>query len=133
MNGFHNNLENLTIGNANFRHVLYTTKNIQLVLMCLSPGEEIGMETHEENDQFFRFEKGHGLVIIDTNEYEVSDGAAVIVPAGSKHNVINKSDIETLNFYTIYSPPHHKDGVIHRTKEESEKLEEHFEGKLTEK
>ncbi len=132
MKGYLDNIEKLTLKNNNFREVLYTGKHSQLVLMSLNPKEEIGMEVHEENDQFFRFEKGKGSVVIDGLEREVSDGDAVIVPAGAKHNVINASASDPLKLYTIYSPAHHKDGVYHRTKEVALKDDEHFDGKTTE-
>ena len=109
MKGFHANIEEETIANDNFRKVLYTGKHSQLVLMSLLPKEEIGMEVHEDNDQFFRFEKGQGKVIIDGNEYEVEDGHAIVVPSGAQHNVINVSETDDLKLYTIYSPAHHKD------------------------
>ena len=118
MKGFHTNIESATTDNTNFRHVLYTGKHSQLVLMSLLPHEEIGMETHPDNDQFFRFESGTGSVIIDGNEYTVEDGDAVVIPAGAKHNVINTGDSD-LKMYTIYSPAHHKDGVIRATKAEA--------------
>ena len=132
MKGFAANIEQKTLDNKNFRQVLYTGKNTQLVLMSIVPGGEIGMEVHPENDQFFRFESGKGKVIIDGNEYEVGDGHAVIVPAGAEHNVVNASDSEPLKLYTLYSPPHHKDGIIRRTKEEAEANEEDFAGVTTE-
>lgn len=132
MKGFTTNIEEDTLENASFRKVLYTAKHVQLVLMSLLPHEEIGMETHTENDQFFRFETGTGKCIIDGNEYEVKDGSAVIVPAGAKHNVINTSATEPLRFYTIYSPSHHKDGIIRKTKEEAEANDEEFDGTTTE-
>jgi mannose-6-phosphate isomerase-like protein (cupin superfamily) len=132
MKGFHSNIEKDTLENENFRKVLYTGKNSQLVLMSLTPNQEIGMEIHNENDQFFRFEKGSGKVIIDGNEYEVKDGSAIVVPAGSEHNVINTSATERLNLYTIYSPAHHKDGIVRATKEEAEANEADFDGKTTE-
>lgn len=132
MKGFCSNIENDTLGNDNFRKVLYTGKHSQLVLMSLLPNEEIGMEVHEENDQFFRFEKGQGKVVIDGNEYQVSDGFAVVVPAGSQHNVINISDSEELKLYTIYSPAHHQDGVVRKTKQEAEANGPEFDGKTTE-
>jgi len=132
MKGFKSNIEKETLENNNFRKVLYTSKYSQLVLMSLKPKEEIGMETHEKNDQFFRFESGQGKCIIDGNEYEVTDGDAVIVPAGAKHNVINISDTKALKLYTIYSPPNHKDGIIRKTKEEAETIEEKFDGTTTE-
>jgi mannose-6-phosphate isomerase-like protein (cupin superfamily) len=132
MKGFHVNMEKETLENSDFRRVLYTGKNSQLVLMNLKPLEEIGKEVHHENDQFFRFEKGVGKCIIDGNEYELSDGIAIVVPAGAEHNIINTSPSEDLKFYTIYSPPHHKDGIIRQTKEEAEANEADFDGHTTE-
>lgn len=132
MKGFYVNIENDTLENENFRKVLYTGKNCQLVLMSLKPGEEIGMEIHNENDQFFRFEEGEGKCIIDGNEYDVEDGSVIIVPAGAEHNIINTSDEFDLKLYTIYAPPHHKDGIIRKTKEEAENNEEDFDGNTTE-
>jgi len=132
MKGYKDNIEKLTLENENFRKVLYTANHSQLVLMTLKPMEEIGLEVHEDTDQFFRFESGHGKVIIDDNIYEVSDGDAVIVPSGSNHNVINTSSDESLKLYTIYSPAHHKDKTIHQTKEEAEANEEEFDGVTTE-
>ena len=132
MKGYSINIEKATEDNENFRQVLYTAKHSQLVLMSLKPGEEIGEEVHDNLDQFFRFEEGEGKVVIDETEHEVEDGFAVIVPAGSKHNVINTSFEEPLKLYTIYSPPEHRDGVMRQTKEEAEAQEEHFDGKTTE-
>ena len=132
MQGFNQNIEDLTKENKDFRRVLYTGKNTQLVLMSIAPGSEIGREVHEENDQFFRFEAGQGIVTIDDNEYTVADGSAVIVPAGAWHNVINTSDAESLQLYTLYSPPHHKDGIVRATKEEAEANEADFDGVTTE-
>ena len=132
MKGFKTNIEKDTLENRNFRKVLYTGIHSQLVLMSLRPKEEIGMETHTENDQFFRFEAGQGKVIIDGNEYEVGDGVAIIVPSGAKHNIINISDSKELKLYTIYSPPHHKDGIVRATKKEAEANDEEFDGKTTE-
>ena len=132
MKGYSINIEKATEDNENFRQVLYTAKHSQLVLMSLKPGEEIGEEVHDNLDQFFRFEEGEGKVVIDETEHEVEDGFAVIVPAGSKHNVINTSSEEPLKLYTIYSPPEHRDGVMRQTKEEAEAQEEHFDGKTTE-
>jgi mannose-6-phosphate isomerase-like protein (cupin superfamily) len=131
MKGFHSNIEKETLENKHFRKVLYTSKNSQLVLMSLKPHEEIGVETHKENDQFFRFESGRGMVIIDGNEHIVSDGIAIVIPAGSKHNVINMGHTE-LKMYTIYSPAHHRDGVIHHTKADALASDEEFDGKTTE-
>jgi len=132
MKGFNANIEKETLANDNFRKVLYTSKHSQLVLMSLKPGEEIGMEVHNENDQFFRFEQGQGKVIIDGNEYEVSDGSAVVVPSGAQHNVVNISDSDDLKLYTIYSPAHHKDGIVRATKAEAEANEAEFDGQTTE-
>ena len=131
--GFCQDLEEATIANNDFRRVLYTGEHIQLVAMSLAPGEEIGEEVHEDRDQFFRFEEGEGLVIIDGKENKVSDDYAVIVPAGCKHNVKNVSD-EPLQFFTLYGPPEHKDKTVHKTKEQAEADEErdHFDGKTTE-
>lgn len=132
MKGYVVNIEQETLENTNYRRVLYTGRHSQLVLMSLRPGEEIGREVHPENDQFFRFEKGVGKVIIDGNEYEVSDGTAVVVPAGAEHNVINTSDSEFLKLYTIYSPPHHKDKIVRGTKEEAEIEDAPFDGVISE-
>jgi len=130
--GFRGDIEKMTLENENFRQVLYTGEHNQLVLMSLKPNEEIGMEVHEDNDQFFRFEKGMGKVIIDSTEYEVGDGVAVVVPSGAQHNVINTSDAEDLKLYTIYSPAHHKDGIVRVTKAEAEANEAEFAGQTTE-
>jgi mannose-6-phosphate isomerase-like protein (cupin superfamily) len=132
MKGFHANIEKETLENVNFRKVLYTGQHSQLVLMSLKPREEIGMEVHPENDQFFRFEKGEGKCIIDGNEYEVRDGSAIVVPAGAQHNVVNTSGTDDLKLYTIYSPAHHKDGIVRTTKQEAETNEEEFDGVATE-
>lgn len=132
MKGFNANIEKETLENTNFRKVLYTGKHNQLVLMSLKPKEEIGMEIHAENDQFFRFEQGKGKCIIDGNEYNVEDGSAIVVPAGAEHNIINVSDNEDLRLYTIYSPAHHKDGIVRTTKEEAEANDEEFDGNTTE-
>lgn len=119
MKGYFGKIEELTLGNSFFRQVLFTGQNSQLVLMSLKPGEEIGMEVHPHIDQFFRFESGKGKVIIDGNSYTVTDGDAVIVPAGANHNVVNTSEADPLKLYTIYSPPNHNDGTVHKTKEEA--------------
>ena len=133
MKGFKANIEKETLGNKNFRKVLYTSKHSQLVVMSLRPKEEIGLETHPENDQFIRFEGGTGRVVIDANKYVVKDGDAVVIPAGAKHNVINTSNTKELKLYTIYSPPHHKDQIVRKTKEAAEENDEEFDGKTTEK
>jgi mannose-6-phosphate isomerase-like protein (cupin superfamily) len=132
MKGFNTNIEQNTLDNTDFRRVLYTGKNSQLVLMSLQPNEEIGLETHPENDQFLRFEAGRGAVFIDNNRYEVADGDAVIVPAGARHNIVNLSDSEQLKIYTIYSPPHHKEETVHATKKDAETNDEEFDGETTE-
>lgn len=132
MKGFTTDIETATRTNANFRKVLYTGKHSQLVLMSLRPNEEIGMETHPDNDQFFRFEMGQGKCIIDGNEYMVKDGDVVIVPAGAKHNVVNLSSSEELKLYTLYSPAHHKDSIVRVTKAEAEQNEAEFDGLTTE-
>lgn len=132
MKGYNNNIEKLTLANDNFRHVLYTGKHSQLVLMSLKSLEEIGMEIHEDSDQFFRFEQGKGLVIIDGVKQFVSDGDAVIIPAGAEHNIINTSETNSLKLYTIYSPAHHRDGVIHVTKEQAIADDEEFDNQTTE-
>lgn len=130
--GYCGNIEKLTLENTNFRQVLYTTEHLQLVLMSLLPGEEIGLETHDGIDQFFRFESGQGKVIVNESEYVVGDGSSVIVPAGSRHNVINTSETESLKLYTIYAPPHHKDGMVRKTKDEAEASDPEFKGATTE-
>lgn len=132
MTGYHADIEELTLGNDNFRQVLYTGKHMQLVLMALPPGGEIGEEVHRENDQFFRFESGQGRVVIDDSEYAVKDDDVIIVPAGAKHNIINASDSQPLKLYTIYAPPHHQDGTVRATREEAEVSEPHFDGVTTE-
>lgn len=133
MKGYKSNIEKDTLKNTNFRKVLYSGQHLQLVLMSLKPKEEIGSEVHSENDQFLRFEGGKGRVIIDKTTYNVKDGDAVIVPAGAKHNVINVSAGDDLKLYTIYAPPHHKDQIVRKTKEEAEANDEEFDGKTTEK
>lgn len=130
--GFKGNLEELTLANTNFRQVLYTAKDCQLVLMSLLPGEEIGLETHPDINQFFRFEEGMGRVIVNETEYEVGDGDAVIIPMGAKHNVINTSATEPLRLYTIYAPPHHQDGMVRATKAEAVADDPEFDGVTTE-
>lgn len=132
MKGFNANIEEQTLHNNNFRQVLYTGNNTQLVLMSLEPNEDIGVEVHEDNDQFFRFESGEGKCVIDGNEYELKDGTAIVVPAGAEHNIINTSSTEKLKLYTLYSPPHHKEGTVRETKEEAMASEPHFDGTTTE-
>jgi mannose-6-phosphate isomerase-like protein (cupin superfamily) len=131
--GFCEDIEEATIANNDFRRVLYTGEHLQLVLMSLAPGEEIGGETHEDRDQFFRFEEGEGVVVIDGIENEVEDNFAVIVPAGACHNVKNTGE-EPLQFYSLYGPPEHKDKTIHKTKDQAQADEEndHWDGETTE-
>ena len=129
MKGFVENIEQLTLDNTDFRRVLYTGKHLQLVLMTLQPGDDIGEEVHDGHDQFFRIESGKGEVLIDGTRHPVQDDDAVIVPAGARHNVTNTGDAP-LKLYTLYAPPEHKDGVIHPTKADAN--EEHFDGVTTE-
>jgi|SRR5690606_4494211 len=131
MKGFKTNIEKETLENANFRKVLYTAQGTQLVLMSLKKGEEIGEEIHTENDQFFRFEEGQGKVLIDGNAYSISADDVIIVPRGAKHNVINTGEGD-LKLYTLYSPPHHKDGTVRATKAEADADEPPFDGVTTE-
>jgi len=130
--GFHSNIERDVMENTNFRQVVYTSMHLQVVLMSLKPGEEIGEEIHNANDQFFRFEGGTGKCIINGNEYSVREGDAIVVPAGAKHNVINTATAGELKMYTIYSPPNHKDGIVRTTKTEAEDFPEKFDGETTE-
>jgi len=132
MKGYIDNIEDVTKNNNNFRKVLYTGKNSQLVVMSLNPNEEIGEEVHDL-DQFIRIEKGKGKAILDGVEHEVEDDFAIVVPAGASHNIINTSSEKSLKLYTIYSPPEHKDGVIHATKEDAiNDKDDHFNGITTE-
>lgn len=130
MKGYVVNIEKATKENDNFRKVLYTAKNSQLVLMTLRPGEDIGEEVHTL-DQFIRVEEGEGKAVLDDVEHKIEDGSAVVIPAGTKHNIINTSDSE-MKLYTIYSPPEHRDGVIHVTKDDAIADDEHFDDKTTE-
>jgi mannose-6-phosphate isomerase-like protein (cupin superfamily) len=132
MKGFTSNIEKDALKNENFRKVLYTAKHLQLVLMSLKPGEEIGEEIHINSDQFFRFESGNGKCIINGNEYLVENGDVIVVPAGSKHNVINTDAKKDLKMYTIYAVPQHKDGLINATKKDAENNDVKFDGKTTE-
>jgi mannose-6-phosphate isomerase-like protein (cupin superfamily) len=123
MKGFVDNIEKLTLSNKNFRKVLFTGKYSQLVLMNLKPGEEIGMEVHPDVDQFFRIDSGEGKIVMEASEKMLKDGFAIVVPAGTKHNIINTSKTEDLKLYTIYSPPNHPDGTVHKTLEEAMEYE----------
>ncbi len=131
MKGYIEDIEQRTVKNADFRRVLYTGKNLQLVLMSLLPGEEIGEEVHEDRDQFFRVEQGKGEVSIDGKRTPIEEEFAIIVPAGARHNVKNTGS-ETLKVYTIYGPPEHVDGTVHATKADASRAHEHFDGKTTE-
>jgi mannose-6-phosphate isomerase-like protein (cupin superfamily) len=131
MRGFVGDIERLTEENPDFRRVLYTGQHVQLVLMALAPGEEIGSEVHEDRDQFFRVEAGDGEITIDGTVHRVTAGFAMIVPAGARHNVRNLGSAP-LSLYTLYGPPEHRDGVVFRTKAEAEAAHEHFDGKTTE-
>ena len=131
MKGFVENIEQLTTANTHFRRVVYTGKHLQLVLMTLKPGEEIGAEVHEGHDQFFRVEAGNGEVVIDGSRRPIADDDAIIVPAGARHNVVNTGS-EPLQLYTLYAPPEHRDGVVHPTKAEADASDEHFDGTTSE-
>jgi len=130
MKGYVQNIESISVKNENFRQVLYTAKNCQLVVMALNPKEEIGMEVHEL-DQFFRVEEGIGEAVLDGIHKIISAGFAVLVPAGTNHNIVNTGTVP-MKLYTLYSPPNHRDGVIHKTRAEAEKDNEQFDGKTTE-
>lgn len=119
MKAFIADIEDRTTGNRDFRHVIYTGPNMQLVLMSLAPGEEIGEEVHEDTDQFFRIEDGQGEVTIDGRSSRIEDDTAIVIPAGTRHNIRNTGD-EPLRLYTIYAPPQHPDGTVQRTKAEAE-------------
>lgn len=131
MKGFVQNIESLALDNANFRRVLYTAKNCQLVLMALKPKEEIGAEVHVL-DQFFRVEEGNGEVVLDGVRTPIGAGFAVLVPAGARHNIINTGSV-ALKLYTLYAPPNHRDAVVHETRAVAEADNEHFDGKTTER
>jgi mannose-6-phosphate isomerase-like protein (cupin superfamily) len=133
MKGYVDNIEEATSSNGDFRRVLYTGKNLQLVLMTLQPGEEIGEEVHDDRDQFFRIEDGRGTVYIDGAPNQVEDDFAVIVPAGARHNVVNTGD-EPLKLYTIYGPPEHRDRIVHRNKVQADADHEndHWDGETSE-
>jgi mannose-6-phosphate isomerase-like protein (cupin superfamily) len=127
MKGFVTNIEKAALENKYFRKVLYTDERVQLVVMSLNPNEDIGEEMHQL-DQFIRVEKGEGKAVLDGEESALSDGSAVVIPKGTRHNVINTSTSAPMKLYTIYAPPNHRDGVVHKTKAEAEADEEHYEG-----
>jgi mannose-6-phosphate isomerase-like protein (cupin superfamily) len=131
MKGYVTNIEDDTLENSDFRRVIYTAKNTQLVLMSLRAKEDIGEETHTL-DQFIRVEAGQGTAVLDGVKHKISDGSAVVIPAGTRHNVINDSETEELKLYTLYSPPEHRDKTVHTTKSDALAHEEHFDGKTTE-
>ena len=125
MSGYSINIEEKTLANDNFREVLYTTKRSQLVIMTLKAGEEIGMEHHTGHDQFIRVEEGEGYAVLDGERHELSDGVAVVIPAGTEHNVVNTSNDAPMRLYTLYTPPEHLDGIIQKTKAEANEYEQH--------
>jgi mannose-6-phosphate isomerase-like protein (cupin superfamily) len=128
MSGYSINIEEKTLTGNNFREVLYTTQRSQLVIMTLQPNEEIGMEHHTGHDQFIRVEAGQGVAILDGEKHALEDGVAVVIPAGTEHNVINTSTSEPLRLYTLYTPPEHPDGIIHKTKAEADEYEKQQHG-----
>ncbi len=123
MSGYSTDIERDTLENSDFRRVLYTAPHLQLVLMALGPGEEIGVETHDHGDQFFRVESGSGEAILDGTSHKLQDGSIVVIPAGVEHNIVNTSSSEVLRVYTIYTPPEHPDGTVHKTKAEADEAE----------
>ena len=131
MKGFVGDIEDQAEGNSDFRRVIYTGKNIQLVLMSLKPGEDIGEEVHKDRDQFFRIEKGKGEVLIDGKRSKIKGDDAVLVPAGARHNILNTGE-KPLRLYTLYGPPEHRDGTVHATKSDAQRMKEHFDGKTSE-
>ena len=131
MKGFVDGIERLTEANADFRRVLYTGRHLQLVLMTLQPGEEIGEEVHDDGDQFFRVEAGEGEIRIDGVATAIKDGDGVVVPAGARHNLVNRGS-GPLKVYTLYGPPEHIDGTVHATKAVADAAHEHFDGRTTE-
>lgn len=131
MKGFIDDIERRTEDNDDFRRVLYTGRSLQLVLMAIPPGEEIGEETHDDRDQFFRIEGGEGEIWIDGVRHRVKADDAIVVPQGARHNVVSRGT-EPLRLYTIYGPPEHVDGTVHRTKADADAAQEHFDGRTTE-
>jgi mannose-6-phosphate isomerase-like protein (cupin superfamily) len=123
MSGFSTNIESDSLENDYFRKVLFTAPHSQLVLMTLKPGEEIGTETHDHGDQFFRVEAGQGEAVLDGERHQLSDGISIVIPAGVEHNIVNTSSSDSLRMYTIYSPPEHPDGTVHKTKQEADAAE----------
>ncbi len=132
LDGFIDHIDDATEDNSHFRRVVYTGAHLQLVLMSIAPGEDIGEEVHKDGDQFFRIEAGHGIVTIDGRESEITDGDGIVIPAGARHNIKNTGE-KPLKLYTLYGPPHHHDGYVAATKDEAVKAHEEFDGKTTEK
>ena len=132
MKGYIDNIERATLENDLFRKVLYTGSHAQLVLMSIPASGDIGAEIHDDTDQFIRCEEGEGKAVLDGVEYDLNDGTALVVPAGIKHNIANVSSTESLRLYTLYAPPHHKDGVEHSSKKEAEEDDEHYDGVTSE-
>lgn len=131
MKGYITNIEEKALANENFREVLYTDERLQLVVMSLLPKEDIGMEVHDL-DQFIRVEAGSGTAILDGVEHDLVDGSVVVVPKGTRHNIVNTAENESMKLYTLYAPPNHKEGTVHKTKKEAEAAEEHFDGTTSE-
>ena len=131
MKGFVGDIEEQAEDNSDFRRVVYTGKNLQLVLMSLKPGEDIGEEVHKDRDQFFRVENGKGEVLIDGKRSKIKGDDAVLVPAGARHNIVNTGE-KPLRLYTLYGPPEHQDGTVHATKTDAQRMKEHFDGKVSE-
>lgn len=132
LKGFSGNIDEMTLANDDFRKVVYTAAGSQIVLMSLKPKQSLGSEVHEKSDQFFRFESGNGRVEVDGTTYNVEYGSAILVPAGARHNVINTSSERSLKFFTIYSPPHHRDGVVRTTKTEAARNSPEYDGQNSE-
>lgn len=131
MKGFIGSIEKQAVANRNFRNVIYTGSHLQLVLMSLEPGGDIGEEVHQDTDQFFRVEEGNGEVSIDGRTTTIESGMAIVIPAGARHN-IRASDKGSMKLYTLYAPPHHEDGTVQHTREEAQSSTEHFAGKTSE-
>lgn len=132
MKGYITNIEKDTLENENFRKVLYTTPHSQLVLMTIAPNDDIGGEVHKEHDQFIRIEEGEGEAVLNGKRTPITDGMAIVIPAGTRHNIINTSGDKPLRLYTLYCPPEHKDGTIHKAKADALAHEEHFDGVISE-
>jgi mannose-6-phosphate isomerase-like protein (cupin superfamily) len=125
MDGYVTNIERDALANEDFRRVLFTGPHAQLVLMTLQPREDIGLEKHDGHDQFIRVEAGTGFVLLNGQKSELADGSAVVIPANTEHNIVNTSDVAPMRLYTLYSPPEHPEGTVHRTKKEASQAERH--------